>query len=332
MSFFAADTSESRTPVTVLTGFLGSGKTTVLNCALRQPQFGDTAVIINEFGAIGLDHWLIDAIDGEMVVLKSGCICCSIRSDLETSLRELLARRDEGSIAFNRIVIETTGLADPAPIVHLTLGNPLTAHFLAPARVVTTVDAPCGADRLARHAQARKQVALADHVLLTQLDLAPSQDAPSRAAISALNRYAPITVCDHGVADPQVLLAAGRLRWSGFADHAAHAHAASDETAHSGIDSLSLTAAKPLDWTHVQSWLAALRAEHGRQLLRVKGFLNLQGESQPVVIHGVHHVFHPAVRLPAWPGADRTSTLVLIVQDLDPDLLRSSFRDQVLDA
>lgn len=341
MSLFAADNTEARTPVTVLTGFLGSGKTTVLNHALRQPQFADTAVIINEFGAIGLDHWLVESVDGEMVVLKSGCICCSIRSDLESSLRELLARRDEQRLSFGRIVIETTGLADPAPIVQLSLGNPLTAHFLAPARVVTTVDAPYGAERLARFAEARKQVALADHVLLTQLDLAPAMEADTRRTVSGLNPFTPITACERGVVDPAVLLEPGRARWrvaddraghSGYADHLRHTHGGGQETdgvGHGRIESLVLSAAEPLDWLRLQTWLAALRAERGTQLLRVKGVLNLQGEAQPVAIHGVHHVFHPAVRLRRWPTADRTSRLVLIVQDLDPEVLRRSFAAHV---
>jgi G3E family GTPase len=329
MSWFGTDDSEARTPVTVLTGFLGSGKTTVLNHALRQPAFADTAVIINEFGAIGLDHWLIESVDGEMIVLKSGCICCSVRSDLEDSLRELLARRDEGCIDFRRFVIETTGLADPAPIIHLTLGNPLTAHFLAPARVVTTVDTPCGIERLAQHAEARKQVALADHVLLTQLDLAPERDAQTRAAVVALNRYALVQPCLNGAAEPQVLLSGStRQRWGELARHVGHDHA----TAHAGIDALSLIASEPLDWLRVQAWLAALRTQHGPQLLRVKGLLNLQGEAQPVVIQGVHHVFHPPVRLPAWPTDDSSSLLVLITQDLDIEAVRASFIERVLGA
>jgi G3E family GTPase len=328
MSWFGSDESEARTPVTVLTGFLGSGKTTVLNHALRQPAFADTAVIINEFGAIGLDHWLVESVDGEMIVLKSGCICCSVRSDLETSLRELLARRDEGRIDFRRVVIETTGLADPAPIVHLTLGNPLTAHFLAPAQIVTTVDAPCGVERLAQHAEARKQVALADHVLLTQLDLAPERDAKTRAAVAALNRHAPVEPCLKGAVEPQVLLSRPtRQRWGELARHIGHDHA----TAHAGINGLSLTASEPLDWLRVQTWLAALRTQHGPQLLRVKGLLNLQGEAQPVVIQGVHHVFHPPVRLAAWPTDDMTSRLVLITQDLDVEAVRESFVAHVLD-
>ncbi len=212
MSLFSADTSLARTPVTVLTGFLGSGKTTVLNRLLKQPQCADTAVIVNEFGAIGLDHLLVEAVDGEMVLLKSGCICCSLRSDLESSLRELLARRDDGRIDFARIVIETTGLADPAPIAQLTLNHPLTAPFLAPARIVATVDAPHGELHLRQQWEARKQVVLADAVLLTQQDLAPENVGALRAAVAGLNPTAPQFACTHGEVEPQVLLAPGA--WS----------------------------------------------------------------------------------------------------------------------
>ena len=323
MKLFSADTSANRTPITVLTGFLGSGKTTVLNRALRSPQFADTAVIVNEFGAIGLDHLLVEAVDGEMVLLKSGCVCCSIRSDLESSLRELLARRDEGRIGFARIVVETTGLADPAPIAHLTLNNPLTTPFLAPARIVTTIDAPHGAAHLAAHWEARKQVALADAVLLTQSDLAPGNLNALRGAIQVLNPGAPQLSCEHGAVDPQWLLPPASPH--ALPSAPAHHH----EHAHGEIVSIALTADVPLDWPRVQDWLARLRAAHGPELLRVKGILELQGEDRPVAIHGIHHVFHPPVTLREWPPGPRQSRLVLIVKGLDLAMLRSGFLDAV---
>jgi G3E family GTPase len=322
MSLFSADASDARTPVTVLTGFLGSGKTTVLSRALKSPRFADTAVIVNEFGDVGLDHLLVESVDGEMVLLKSGCICCSVRSDLETSLRELLARRDGGRIDFARIVIETTGLADPAPIAQLTLNNPLTAPFLAPARIVATVDAPYGAMHLREHWEARKQVVLADAVLLTQADLAPANAATLREAVAQLNPVAPQVACTHGEVDPAVLLAPGSAA-AAFAPHV-HGHG------HAEINSLALQAETPLDWLRVQSWLARLRAVHGPQLLRIKGVLDLQGEEQPVAIHGIHHVFHPPVRLRHWPAGLRRSQLVLIVRALDVEMLRQGFHDEVL--
>lgn len=327
MNLFSADTSASRTPITVLTGFLGSGKTTVLNHALKSPQFADTAVIVNEFGAIGLDHLLIEAVEGEMVLLKSGCVCCSVRGDLETSLRELLARRDDGRIRFARIVVETTGLADPAPIAHLTLNNPLTAPFIAPARIVTTIDAPYGAAHLAAHWEARKQVALADAVLLTQADLAADNLPALRAAVQALNPSARQVQCAHGTVDAQWLLAPPALV-HGLAPDSAHAH--HHAHAHGEITSIALTANAPLDWPRVQDWLARLRAAHGPELLRVKGVLDLQGEDRPVAIHGIHHVFHAPVTLREWPQGPRQSRLVLIVRGLDSEVLRLGFEAEVV--
>jgi len=326
MSLFSADTAARRTPLTVLTGFLGSGKTTVLNRLLGSPQFADTAVIINEFGAIGLDHLLVEAVDGEMVLLKSGCICCSVRSDLESSLRELLARRDDGRIGFVRIVVETTGLADPAPIAQLTLNNPLTAPFLAPARIVATVDAPYGVAHLREHWEARKQVALADAVLLTQSDVAPHNVAALREAVARLNPAAPQLACTHGEVDPQVLLAPA----ASPAAIEATAPPPAQHHAHGEIASLALEADAPLDWLRVQAWLARLRAEHGERLLRVKGVLDLQGEVQPVAVHGIHHVFHPPVRLREWPAGPRRSRLVLIVRGPAVDFLRETFAQEVL--
>jgi G3E family GTPase len=328
MSLFGADTSASRTPVTVVTGFLGSGKTTVLKRALQSPQFGFTAVIVNEFGAVGLDHLLVEAVDGEMVLLKSGCICCSVRSDLESSLRELLSRRDDGRIDFARIVVETTGLADPAPIAQLTLNNPLTAPFLAPARIVTTIDAPHGGRHLREHWEARKQVALADAVLLTQSDLAPERMGDLRHAVARLNAAAPQIVCVHGDVDPQWLLAAGSMSASADGPAPPHAHG----HAHGEIATLALHAEAPLDWLRLQAWLATLRAEHGERLLRVKGVLDLEGETQPVAVHGIHHVFHPPVRLRAWPAGPRRTQLVLIVRAMEVEPLRDSFRREVLAA
>src|SRR6478736_8143419 len=172
MGLFDPDRSASRLPVSVITGFLGSGKTTLLNKLLRHPGMGDSAVIINEFGEVGLDHLLVEAIDGEVAVLASGCVCCTLRSDLEETLRNLLIKRDRGEVpAFSRVLVETTGLADPAPIVQLLLNNPLVSHYLRLDTVVTTVDAVNAPHQLDRQYEAVKQVALADRLLITKGDL-----------------------------------------------------------------------------------------------------------------------------------------------------------------
>ena len=207
MSLFDRDKSAERTPVSLITGFLGSGKTTLLNHLLRHPGMADSAVIVNEFGEIGLDHLLIETVSGEVAVMANGCICCTVRSDLEATLRRLLAQRDGGEVPhFSRVLVETTGLADPAPIVQLLLNNPLVSHFVRLDAVVTTVDAVHGAMQLDRHAEAVKQVALADRLLLTKTDLA--NGAPLRSALRALNPAAPMIEVLHGGIAPDRLFGA----------------------------------------------------------------------------------------------------------------------------
>ena len=386
MSLFEPDRSAERTPLSVLTGFLGSGKTTVLNRLLGDPALADTAVIINEFGEIGLDHELVESVDGEMVLLKSGCVCCTLRSDLESAVRELLARRDSGDIPrFARIVVETTGLADPAPIVQMTLNNPLVARFCVLEGVATTVDALHAARQFAEHPVAAKQVALADRLLVTKADLLgteaelPSDDQFATAVgagdkattdeatadgvtsklqaletvLRGLNPFAPIMVLPplhkRDRLDPFAILprrapSAGEQarRWLDFsplqpdragrvglrsgpdaaeADTATAAH----ESAHDGIDTLSLVSETPLDWMDLQQWLAQLRAHFGEQLLRAKGIVHLRDEVRPVAIHGVHHVFHPPIALDESTARSTPSRLVLIMKGAPVAEIAASF-------
>jgi G3E family GTPase len=359
VGLFDADRSAARLPVSLITGFLGSGKTTLLNKLLRHDGMADSAVIINEFGEVGLDHLLVEAIDGEVAVLASGCVCCTLRSDLEETLRNLLSKRDCGEVpAFSRILVETTGLADPAPIVQLLLNNPLVSHYVRLDAVATTVDAVNGRRQIDEHAEAVKQAALADRLLLTKTDLAAADAIaqldrrlatlnPGATRHSVLNgEIAPDDLFGAALFDPARKTAdvrrwinesAYRARTQSRHEHDGHAHHghAHDDTEHThtgGIRSCCLISDAPLVWDKVSSWLARLRKGAGEDLLRVKGILNLIGEDAPVAIHGVHHVFHPPVQLEAWPDADRRSRIVFITRGIEPEDLQASFVEHVGDA
>jgi G3E family GTPase len=329
MSLFESDKSAERIPVSLITGFLGSGKTTLLNRVLRHDGMKDSAVIINEYGEVGLDHLLVERIDGEVAVLASGCICCTVRSDLEETLRALLVRRDRGEVPpFRRILVETTGLADPAPIVQLLLNNPLVSHFLRLDTIVTTVDAVNAVHQLDRQYEAVKQVALADRLLITKGDLVDDV-AELELRLNRLNPGARIESVAHGEIDPAQLFGAGLVdpekkrinleRWlneQAFAGSCETAHEHGDHAHHGSIVSFVLAFDEPLDWMAISQWLAHLRHTRGADLLRVKGILNLLGEPTPVVIHGVHHVFHPPVALAEWPDGDRRSRIVFITRGI----------------
>ena len=337
MSLFDPDKSAERMPVSVITGFLGSGKTTLLNRLLRHPGMADSAVIVNEFGEVGLDHLLMEAVSGEVAVMANGCVCCTFRGDLADTLRGLLARRDAGEVPpFRRVLVETTGLADPAPIAQMLLNNPLVSHFARLDAIITTVDVAHAGRQLAEHDQAVKQVALADRLLLTKTDLADPDVLTGR--LRALNPAAPLIPVAMGEVAPDLLFGAALFdparktpdvrRWlaeaayhdhhdhdhdhDGHHDHGGHDH-------HHGIDAFCLAFADPLDWDQVTRWLGLLRHHRGEDLLRVKGILSLAGEDAPIAVHGVHHIFHPPVRLPAWPDADRRSRIVFITRGIDRD-------------
>jgi G3E family GTPase len=336
MKLFDSDKSATRLPVCVITGFLGSGKTTLLGNLLRHPDMSDSAVIINEWGDVSLDHLLVERLDGEVAVMASGCVCCTLRSDLESTLRGLLVRRDKGEVPpFRRVFLETTGLADPAPIMQMLLNNPLLSHFLRLDAVVTTVDAVNAQRQLGEHAAAVKQVAIADRLLLTKTDLA---DATSAAALelrlARLNPGATIFAVSHGDVAPDQLVGAALFdparktpdvqAWLRAErheqpdhDHAhAHGHVEADQPHDAAIRSFCLTFDDPLPWRPFSEWLNMLRQDRGEDLLRVKGILHLREEELPVAIHGVHHVFHPPVQLSAWPDADRRSRIVFITRGL----------------
>jgi G3E family GTPase len=326
-------------PVNLVTGFLGSGKTTLLNRLLRAPQLVRTAVLVNEFGEVGLDHLLLEKVDAETVLLPSGCVCCTIRGDLADAIRSLFSRRERGIIPrFDRLAIETTGLADPAPIVSTLLAEPVLRHHFRLGNVIATVDAVNGARQLAEYPESVKQAAIADRIVLTKTDLAEvRQLAQLKASLVRLNPTAPVLDGASDPLAPEALMASdvydpGRRsaevrRWLDEEARAAtgdgqHHH---DPNRHDrAIRAFCLTFPEPLDWTGFGIWLTMLLHAHGARVLRVKGILNVAGLSTPVAIHGVQHIVHPPAHLEAWPDVDRRSRIVFIVRGLEQSLIERS--------
>jgi G3E family GTPase len=328
--------------VSVLTGFLGSGKTTLLRHLLAHPAMEETAVIVNEFGEIGLDHLLVQQATEDTVLLNSGCLCCTVRGDLVAGMRDLYKRRVKGEVpAFQRLVIETTGLADPAPILQTIMTDPLLAERFRLDGVITTVDAAVGAATLDRQMESVKQAAVADRLLLTKSDLA---DAASHAALEArlraLNPAAPIHHVVQGEIEPALLFNAGLydpttksadvqawLKAEAYErDDHHHGHHHDVNRHDESIRAFCVTYEKPLDWDRFNSWIEMLITLYGANILRMKGILNAAGAEEPIVIHGVQHVFHPPVRLEAWPDADRRSKIVFIVRDLQREMVEHTLR------
>lgn len=337
-------------PVTVLTGFLGSGKTTLLNRLLRHPALRDTAVLINEFGEIGLDHLLVERLDGDTVLLNAGCLCCTVRGDLVRALRDLAVRIEQGH-PIRRVVVETTGLADPAPILQTLMSDPLVLYRYRLDGVVTLVDAATGMATLDTQPEAVKQAAVADRLVLTKTDLsAPGQVSALWARLRALNPGAPLLNALHGEIEPEALLDCGLYdatrkhpdvrRWLDAEawqahEHAhghAHGHHYHDPNRHDArIRSFCITFDEALPWDGLATWLEVLTMTRGESVLRIKGLLNLEGEDRPVAIHGVQHLFHPPVKLERWPQGpdgreDRRSRLVFILRDLDRATVEKGLR------
>jgi G3E family GTPase len=310
-----------QTPLSVITGFLGSGKTTLLKALLARPGMADTAVVINEFGEVGLDHALLESADETVVELASGCVCCTIRGDLADTLVDLLARRRRGAIPdFRRIVIETTGLAEPAPILQAVMNDDLLAEELRLDRVITTVDAVSGAATLGAHQEAVKQVALADRLVLTKADMLRRPPEALLARLRALNPGAQILPANAAGFDAEALFAgdespAQRLSaW--LSGHAAHDHLHDRGSTHDGgIAAISIVRERPLRAVALALFLEMLSEHCGASLLRLKGLVRLaEAPERPAVIHGVQHVFHPPVWLDRWPDGDRRTRIVLIAK------------------
>ena len=340
--------SNSLVPVTLLTGFLGSGKTTTLNRLLKHPEAAGTAVIVNEFGEIGLDQVLIERSSAEAVLLGNGCVCCTVREDLGSTLLQLLLQQAQSEIpAFRRVVIETTGLADPAPILHLLMTDTVIGTRCRLGGVVTTVDAINGASTLDRHMEAVRQAAVADRLVLTKSDIAPAaQVRELMARLSVINPGAPVIVAQEGDTDPAEMLEAGLYnpgtrtldvqRWlhadaysphaagAGFADHCAdHAHTHH----HHGIQSFAIVLDEPVPMAAFSRWLDAITLRRGEDLLRVKGIIDIaERPGKPIVLHGVQQIFHPPLALERWPNDDHRSRLVFITRGIERAAIEETLR------
>lgn len=349
-------------PVTIVTGFLGAGKTSLLNRLVRDPALAGTGFIINEFGEIGIDHLLVEAADDGIVELSSGCLCCTVRGELVTTLENFLRGLDNGRIdTLSRIVIETTGLADPVPVLATLIAHPYLSLRYAVDGVITVVDAVNGARTLNEHEEAVKQVAVADRLVIAKADLPEGAERlPAlKWRLTALNPGAPLV--DAATVVPDSLLGCGLYdpatktadvrRWlnaeafdaagehhhdhdcaGGGCDHPSHHHHGEhhhhhdEDSRHDGVSAFSLVSDNALPAGALEMFLELLRAAHGPKLLRLKGVVRLaEDPDRPLVVHAVQELFHPPVRLPAWPDNDRRTRLVFITRDLAEDEVKRLF-------
>jgi G3E family GTPase len=321
----------------VLTGFLGSGKTTLLNRLLRERSLADSAILINEIGAVAIDHHLVERIDGgnamDVVVLKGGCTCCSVRGDLIEALRELHARRAQEALPpFSRAILETTGLADPAPVLFTLACDPVLRHKFEAGSVIATVDAVHGARQLQRYRECRKQIAVADRLMITKTDIAnPSTVANLTAELARINPAADILDI-HGVNTFGPLLGT-----RGFPKLCAPAVAQNmgkdldvftNRANHTqDVAALALKLEEPIEWAPFSVWLSLLLHSHGQNILRFKALLEVTGSSGPVMLDAVHHLVHAPIHLPAWPDGPRASRIVIIAQGFRMQRIENSLRD-----
>ncbi|OUL98171.1 CobW family GTP-binding protein [Variovorax sp. JS1663] len=334
----AAPRADGRVPVHVLTGFLGSGKTTLLRHLLADAGLADTAVVINEFGEVGLDHLLVREVAEDVVLLSSGCLCCSVRDDLVSTLAELHALMRGGKIpAFARVVVETTGMADPAPIMQAILSEATLVPWFRLGQVITTVDAINGEQTLARHREARQQLATADRLIVTKADLVGESEADALGSkLRAMNPSASLVVSRKARLPAAEILREADEQWRApcpvqlgpIFDAPPGAPAPLVATAHDdAIKTFTVSLHEPVEWAAFVEWLELLLASRGDSILRVKGLLAVTDDERPVVVQGVQYVLYPIEHLPAWPdGSARRGWIVFIARDLTQRAIENSIR------
>lgn len=343
------------TPVTLLTGFLGSGKTTLLNRLLQSPDLHDTAVLINEYGEVPIDHLLVRAASDNITVLANGCICCSVAGDMVNALRDLYFKRSKGEVPhFRRVVIETTGLADPAPIMHTLIEMPLVAARYTLSGIITTIDVVHGEQQLNTHTESLKQIAVADRIVITKADLAsPDTLAALRTRLAKINPGAKLFEAVLGNINPDHLFDTGLYqaddktpdvrKWLNAEAYRPLAAGNRSQTQARPVNHAVNRAAplrhderfatfcvrytQPVIWDELVHALEMIQAMRGDNLLRVKGIINVANENQPRVIHVVQHTIYPSAKLSTWPDEDHDSRLVFIVKDLDADFVVDALAD-----
>jgi len=323
-------------PVSIITGFLGSGKTTLLNRLLKRPEMNRVAVVVNELGEIGIDNDLVEVSSEQMMLLNNGCLCCVLRGDLQETLRDLFIKRRNGEIIdFDRVVIETTGLADPAPVMQTLITDSLLLEQYRLDCVVTLVDAVNAPGQLVQFTEPVKQVALADRLVVTKSDLVTEKQLTALTSrLREINPKAPVKIALNGEVELSFLVDVGlrradaRLeeveRWLGAGeeeDEHGHTHR-HDQT----VQTFVLRFDRPLAWEAFTQCLEVLTALRGPDLLRVKGLVNVAGKAGPMVVQGVQHLFHPPLELAAWPGTDRSTRLVFITRGIARETVADLFK------
>lgn len=316
--------NENKTPLTIVTGFLGSGKTTLLSNVLKDPFFEGTSVIINEYGQAGLDHRLIRRIEERTTLLSGGCVCCNRRDDLVNELKDMLNAHQRGELPLDRVILETTGLADPAPILFSILTDPLLVHHYYIDMVIACLDSANGEMHLSQNPESVKQIVSADRVIITKTDLTDEKTVQHlRQRIQTINPAAQISTAAHGrvgidlFSTPTSAVVPAEERFERLPASAAGEHT-------TNVHSMAIQFEKPLDWLAFGIWMSMLLQKHGEKMFRIKGIVDV-GEMGPIVLNGVQHIIHPPQHLPDWRDyEEHNSQIVFIMKDIEPHQILDS--------